>query len=40
MAFIIKETKTTYNLSQAQINRLQEAGVSQKVINFMVDTGK
>lgn len=36
----IKETKTTYNLSQSQINRLQEAGVSQRVINYMVDTGK
>ncbi len=36
----IKETKTTYNLSQAQINRLQEAGASQRVVNFMIDTGK
>ena len=35
----IQETKTSYNLSQAQINRLQEAGVSQRVINYMVDTG-
>ncbi len=36
----IQKTKTTYNLSQAQINRLQEAGVSQRVINYMVSTGK
>lgn len=36
----IQETRTTYNLSQAQINRLQEAGVSQRVINYMIDTGK
>ena len=36
----IKETRTTYNLTQAQINRMQEAGVSQRVINFMIDTGK
>lgn len=36
----IQETRTTYNLNQAQINRLQEAGVSQRVINYMVDTGK
>lgn len=36
----IQDTKTTYNLSQAQINRLQEAGVSQRVINYMIDTGK
>ncbi len=36
----IKETKTTYNLTQAQINRMQEAGVAQRVINFMIETGK
>jgi outer membrane lipoprotein SlyB len=36
----IQDTKTTYNLSQSQINRLQEAGVSQRVINYMIDTGK
>ncbi len=36
----IKDSKTTYNLSQAQINRLQEAGVSQRVVNFMIETGK
>jgi outer membrane lipoprotein SlyB len=36
----ITETKTTYNLTQAQINRMQEAGVSQRVINYLVDTGK
>lgn len=36
----IEETKTTYNLSQAQINRLQESGVSQRVINYMINTGK
>ncbi|NGX63625.1 MAG: hypothetical protein KR126chlam6_01038 [Candidatus Anoxychlamydiales bacterium] len=36
----IKETRTTYNLSQAQVNRLQEAGVSQRVVNYMIDTGK
>jgi len=36
----IQQTRTTYNLSQAQITRLQEAGVSQRIINYMVDTGK
>jgi uncharacterized protein YcfJ len=36
----IRETRTTYNLSQAQIRRLQNAGVSQRVINYMVDTGR
>ncbi|NGX56768.1 MAG: hypothetical protein K1060chlam5_01014 [Candidatus Anoxychlamydiales bacterium] len=36
----VSDTRTTYNLTQAQINRMQEAGVSQRVINYMVDTGK
>jgi len=36
----IQQTRTTYNLSQAQINRLQDGGVSQRVINYMVETGK
>jgi len=36
----LRDTKTTYNLSQSQINRLQEAGVSQRVINYMIETGK
>jgi outer membrane lipoprotein SlyB len=35
----IKRRDTTYNLSQAQINRLKEAGVSQRVINYMVNSG-
>ncbi len=35
----MKQTKTTYNLSQEQINRLKEAGVSQKVINYMINSG-
>lgn len=36
----IHDTKTSYNLSQAQIRRLQEAGVSQRLINYMIDTGR
>jgi outer membrane lipoprotein SlyB len=36
----INQTRTTYNLSQSQIDRLQREGVSQRVINYMVDTGK
>ncbi len=36
----IKETKTTYNLSQAQIRRLQNAGVSQRITNYMIETGR
>lgn len=35
----IQETKTSYNLSQAQIRRLKDAGVSQRVIQFMIDSG-
>ncbi len=31
---------STYNLSQAQIRRLQDAGVSQRVINYMIDSGR
>lgn len=38
--FYIKESKTTYNLTQPQINKLKEANVNQKIINFMVQTGK
>lgn len=34
----IRGTNTTYNLSQTQLRRLQQAGVSQRIINFMVET--
>ena len=34
------EQKTNYNLTQAQTRRLQDAGVSQKVINTMVKIEK
>jgi len=36
----MRETTSSYNLSQAQIRRLQDAGVSQRVINDMVDSGR
>ena len=36
----MQQTGTTYNLSQTQIRRLQDAGVSQRVINYMVDSGR
>jgi uncharacterized protein YcfJ len=36
----IRETNTTYNLSQVQVRRLQQGGVSQRIINYMVDTGR
>ena len=36
----ISDTRTSYNLSQAQIRRLQNAGVSQRVINYMLETGR
>jgi uncharacterized protein YcfJ len=35
----IKKTKTAYNLSQSQVSRLQKSGVSQRVIDFMIQTG-
>jgi len=33
----IRTTKSTYQLSQTQIRRLQDSGVSQRVINFMAE---
>lgn len=36
----MQQRGTTYNLSQAQIRRLQDAGVSQRVINYMIDSGR
>lgn len=36
----MSETDSNYTLSQAQIRRLQDAGVSQRVIDFMVDSGR
>ena len=36
----MQDTDTTYNLSQTQINRMREAGVSPRVINYMVETGR
>jgi outer membrane lipoprotein SlyB len=33
----LRDTKSTYNLSQTQIRRLQDAGVSQRVIDFMAE---
>jgi uncharacterized protein YcfJ len=36
----MQDTHSTYNLSQAQIRRLQDAGVSQTVINYMIDSGR
>ncbi|MFA5250592.1 MAG: glycine zipper domain-containing protein, partial [Parachlamydiales bacterium] len=35
----IQNSGSKYNLSQAQVRRLQQGGVSQRVINFMIDTG-
>lgn len=32
----LNETKSFYQLSQAQVRRLHESGVSQRVINFMM----
>jgi hypothetical protein len=36
----IQTQKTNYNLTQAQVRRMQDAGVSQRVINAMINTGK
>ncbi len=36
----IRDQKTAYNLTQAQVRRMQDAGVSQRVINTMIDSGK
>jgi outer membrane lipoprotein SlyB len=35
----IHDTNSSYNLSQSQIRRLQDAGVSKKVISYMIETG-
>lgn len=34
----MQKTNTTYNLSQAQVRRLQDAGVSERVINYMLNS--
>lgn len=36
----IQESKSIYQLSQAQVRRLREGGVSQRVIETMVETGR
>lgn len=36
----IKDTSSVYNLSQTQVKRLQSSGVSQRVINAMIDSRK
>ncbi len=36
----LSDTHSTYTLSQTQIRRLQDSGVSQRVINFMAETGQ
>lgn len=36
----LQDISSFYQLSQAQVRRLQEAGVSQRIINEMVATGR
>ncbi|MBS0624733.1 MAG: hypothetical protein JSS32_01630 [Verrucomicrobia bacterium] len=36
----MKDTSSSYNLSQTQVRRLQDSGVSQRVINYMVESGR
>jgi hypothetical protein len=35
----MKETNSSYRLSQAQVRRLRDSGVSQRVIDYMISTG-
>jgi outer membrane lipoprotein SlyB len=36
----MRDTSSSYHLSNAQIRRLQDAGVSQRIINEMIDSGR
>jgi len=36
----MKNTESSYNLSQTQIRRLQNSGAGERVITFMIETGK
>jgi len=36
----IDESGATYNLTQAQVDRMRTSGVSRRVINYLVNTGK
>jgi len=36
----LKYTYKSYNLSQSQINRMHESGVSKEIVNYMITTGK
>lgn len=36
----MKNTNSTYNLSQSQIRRLNDSGVSQTVIDYMIQSGE
>lgn len=33
-------TQSSYTLSQSQIRRLHDAGVSERVINYMIESGR
>lgn len=35
----MRASGTPYNMTQGQVRRLQDAGVSQRVINYMIDSG-
>jgi len=34
------DTGTTYNLTQSQVDRMRTSGVSRRVINYMINTGR
>lgn len=40
IARYMQQSISTYRLSQAQIRRLQDAGVSQRIINEMIESGR
>jgi uncharacterized protein YcfJ len=40
MMVYMRDTGSSYSLSQAQVRRLQDSGVSMRVINYMIETGR
>lgn len=38
MMLYMRDTRSSYHLSQIQIRRLQDSGVSQRVIDYMIQT--
>ena len=36
----LKQTKAVYKINQTQINRMQQSGVSQRVIKYLIETNE